>query len=218
MFIPQVLRNLAADSEIFPQIPKHLVALEVVAAASVLAQSLALDEEPNRHHFLESIPRYLAALPSDPLEAAQVCKRDASAVLKIDLAADHDQLVTAIREADLAAAKVAELESQEGRKLARIHQLESLITDATRRLETWQIDFDAEEKLAEKAILDHWGVNPVNAPFDTLAKIAVLRKLAPAAVASITAELDAHKAELDALTAAPTKAKSPRQERVLVEA
>jgi hypothetical protein len=206
--IPQTFQNLASDPDIFPGIPQHLHPLEVIAAASVLAQSLALSDEPDRHHFMQVIPIYLKTLPSDELEAASVVKRDASRVLKLELVADHDELVRATAAAAAAAARVVELQSIQNRKLARIRVLDAAIKDAENRLEPWQLDWDGEQVIAEKLILENYGFIQVNAPFDTLSKIAVLRKLAPQAITAIKAEIAAHNAELDKLTAAPPKAKS----------
>jgi hypothetical protein len=206
--IPQTFQNLAADTDIFPGIPRHLNPIEVIAASSVLAQSLALSNEPDRHHFLQVIPIYLKTLPSDELEAASVVKRDASRVLKLDLATDHDELVKATAAAAAAAARVVELESVQNRKLARIRVLDAAIKETERKLEPWQLDWDGEQVIAEKLILENYGIIQVNGPFETLSRIAVLRKLAPQAITAIKAEIAAHKAELDKLTAAPPKAKS----------
>jgi hypothetical protein len=201
--IPQTIKNIAADSEIFPSIPRHLNALEVVAAASVIAAGMALSEEPTRHHFIEALPLYIKSLPADELEAASVVKRDASAVLKIDLATDHNDLVVATRELEAAQAAVAEAEAREGQKLARVHALEETIRRENEGLQHWQIDFDAEEKTAELQILEHWGKDIVNQPFDTIAKIQILRKLAPQAIAGIKERIAAAESELATLAASP---------------
>lgn len=214
--IPQQLKNIAADHDVSQMIPRAFVPLEIVAAASLTAKALAGAAEPDRHHYLRAIPQYLATLPNSVELAQSVIKIDAAAVLGIPgLVADHAILADAQRELSEAQAKVDEAERIQGRRLGRIHRLESDIEQANRELESWNIDFDAEEAAAEAAILEHWGKGyPVNFPFDTLAKTAVLRRLAPGAIAAIKDRISTAQAELDQLrtgdaTNAPTPAPAP---------
>lgn len=202
--ISQSLKNLAADHDISGMIPKAFGTLEVVAAATGKAREIAGHDEPDRHAYLEAVPAYLKSLPNSVELALSMVKIDAAAVLGIPgLASDHAQLSEAERKLSDAQAEVESAQILQGKRLARIHALEAVIEQAAREVEAWEIDWDGETAAAEKLIVDNWGKHPVSSPFDTLQKIAVLKRLAPAAVANIKASIELAEKELQHLRAVP---------------
>ncbi len=198
--IPLALRNLANDPEINGMIPSAFPALEVVAGATKSARDLAGNDEPDRHAFLKALPAYLNALPKSVPLALEIIHLDASAVLGIPgLAKDHKTLSAAQAKLSEAESAVAEAEALQGRRLARITALEQDITECQRETEAWEIDFESETESAERRILDYWGKAQVREPFDTIASLQILRKLAPVALEALSSRKAAAEKELSDL-------------------
>lgn len=209
--IPQTIKNLAADPDISGIIPRAFNALQVVAAATATAQQLAGHEEPNRHHFLEAVPAYLKRLPNSVPLALEVVSMDAALVLGIPgLATDQAQLSEAQSKLANAQAEVDAAEAIQGRRLARIHRLETEIEQANRELEAWQIDFDGVIASQELAILENFGKHSVNGCFERIASMNILRRLAPKATAALKARIGIAEKELAGLRAAAPEAKRSR--------
>ena len=204
--IPQHIKNHSADSEITPLIPQHLSALETVAAASRLAVELARPNEPDRHTFIEAIQQYVASLPDDKSEALVIVRRDAEQVLGIaGLATEAAELAEAESEVVAAQARVMDAQARQGQRLARVQRLDSELEETRRRLEPWQTDFDAAEVIAESQLLENYGIHACNGVFERLHQIAILRKLAPVAVESITARIGEIETELAGLRGVPAE-------------
>ena len=89
--IPQVIKNIAADSDIFGMIPRHFNALEIVAAATISARNIT--SEPDRHTYLVAVPAYIKSLPSCVETAIGIVKADASKILSIPgISSDYEKL------------------------------------------------------------------------------------------------------------------------------
>jgi len=204
--ISQTLKNIASDSDISQMIPRAFVPLEVVAASTAVATEIARiagKDEPDRHDFLEAVPKYLGSLPKNVEMALEVIKMDAAAVLGIpQLATDYSKLSEAQRRRDEAQAEVDAAELLQGKRLGRIHRLESDLSDAVQQLESWNIDFDSEVAQNEATIVENYGKHSVSGCFDRIAAMEVLRRLAPGAIAGIKGRIKEIEGELVTLRAA----------------
>lgn len=204
--ISQSLKNLASDSDIAQMIPRRFNPLEVVAASTAVATEISRikgKDDPDRHDYLEAVPKYLGILPQNVELAQDVIKMDAAKVLSIPgLATDQAILTNAQRELAEAQAKVDAAELIQGKRLSRIHRLEEIIVEARREKEAWDIDFDAETASAEASILEHWGKTPVVSPFHALYQVEVLKRLQPKAVAAIKQRITEAETELSTLRGA----------------
>lgn len=204
MTIPIQLRNLAADPDIAGMIPRSFPALEVFAACTPKAREIAGHDDPDRHDYLKALPLYLAALPKSITLALDIIKMDASASLGLPgLAADHKVLSDAQAKLAEAEAAVAEAEALQGQRLARIARLEATITAARTELSAWSIDYAGEIEHAEKLILQHIGKGyPIPGPFQTIAEMNIMKRLAPKATSDIKARIEIAEKELAALATA----------------
>jgi len=204
--ISQTLKNIATDSDIAQMIPRRFDPLEVVAASTSVATEISRikgKDEPDRHDYLEAIPKYLGLLPQNVELAQDVIKIDAASVLGIPgLATDQAILTEAQRKLADAQAEVEAAEAIQGKRLARIHRLEEIIVEARREQEAWDIDFDGETAAAETLILENWGKTPVVSPFHVLYQVEVLKRLQPKAVAAIKQRIAEAEKELATLRAA----------------
>ena len=198
----QVFKNLSVDEEITTHIPRHLVPLEVVAAASVIAREIAGKDEPDRHTYLAAVPRYISSLPDSVEAAVAIVKIDAARSLGIpQLATDAQKLADAQAKLAEAQAEVESAEAVQGKRLQAIHRHERELEEAQRDLESWQIDFEAEIEEAEKSILEYWGRTSVVGRLNDLAHIPILKKLQPIALKAINSRIKEAKGELAKLHA-----------------
>lgn len=209
--ISQALKNIAADSDIALMIPRRFPALELVAASTALASEVAAAAgrtEPNRHDYLEAIPRYLKTLPNSVEMAVESINFSAAAVLGISgLVADHAQLTEAQSKLAEAQAEVEAAEMIQGKRLSRILRLEQEASTANDELQAWnELDFAEWQNRCDTAILESFGkadqLGKLNSAFANLDKIPTLRRLQPVAVAAITARISAAEAMISDLRAA----------------
>ena len=208
-------------------IPGHFSSLEVIAASASMAQDLAGDSSPDPAHFRQAVNQYLAKLPDDIEEANVIIKTEAEKVLGIPgLAADYARLKSARAAVVAAELEVAQVEAEQGQRLARIHRLDNEIAEAAEHLQGWDLDFDGIEAGAEAVISDHFGDNSpgaaysrqhIEAAFSDLSRVPVLRKLAPPAIAKLQARIDTAKASLALLhspVAAAPEPSTPKRGRI----
>lgn len=208
--ISQTFKNFAGDNDFTAIIPRGYVALEVVAAASVIAKELAGKDEPDRHHYLKAVPLYLASLPQSIEAAVGIVKLDAAAVLNIPgIATDAEKLAQAQARLASAQAEVESAEVLQGKRLAAIYRHEADLSEANRELEAWQIDLDAEVAEAETAILENWGKCSVVGRLNDLAHVPILRKLQPIALKGINSRIAEATAAL-AVLHAPESNRKPK--------
>lgn len=191
------------------RIPHAFPPLEVAAAATDIASEMAAPEAPNPAHFKEAIALYLSKLPSDTNLALDVIKMDAAKALGVPgITAEHEAVKAAREALAEAQAAVDAAEAERGRTMSRIHALNQIISDATSNLDGWDFDFDKIEADAEAVISERFGksglgavydIPHINAAFGELARVGILRRLAPAAIARLKETIATAKAELDQL-------------------
>jgi hypothetical protein len=193
--IPQAVQNIANDTQV--DLPPTFSRIELTAAIFTAYRDNH-GVYPDRHQFQAYSPAFVKSLPGDALEAGVVVATAAAKLLGLPGLAKDAQRVQHAREI-IAQAEidVADAEQSKGRRLSRIHSLEQIIKDLTAQRAQWQIDFAGETAAAENLILEHFGRGvSINAPFDDLQTLAVLKKLQPQAFKAIDAKLADAQAEL----------------------
>lgn len=211
-------KSVAED--IRSRVPREYNPLEVAAACTKTAQRLAGDDVPDRSHYKDALALYLQDLPSDPALATATIKHDAGVALGIpQLASDFDQLQAAREALAEAEAAVMQAEAKEGQRILRLKQLDGEMFKLQEHINSWNLDFDLIVANAEACISEEFGkTGPesiysdqrVNVSFEDIARVAVLRRLAPAAIKKLQAKLDALSAEHNALRdAAPEVVAKP---------
>jgi len=201
----------AVASQIQPYIPSQFSPLELAAASTSIAQRLAGEKDPDHSHFREAVQLYMQSLPSDPDLANGIVKHDAGVVLGIpQLKGEHDRLTAARDELARVEAEIAAAEAIQGNRLRRIQQLDKDIFCAENGLQKWNLDFDAIEARAESTIADLWSdgspgavyaQHHIDAAFEDIARVRILRKLEPDAVAKLKATIVSAQSELAELRA-----------------
>jgi hypothetical protein len=196
--IPQAVQNIAADTQVY--LPPTFSRIELTAAIFT-AYHDNHGVYPDRHQFQAYSPAFVKSLPGDKLEAAVLIAESAAKLLGMPgLATDAQRIQHARATIAAAEADAAEAEASRGQRMSRIHSLEQIIKDLTAQRAAWEIDFAGETAAAENLILEHFGRGvAINAPFDDLQTLSVLKKLQPAAYKMIDAKLADTQAELDQL-------------------
>jgi len=207
----------AVAGQIQPYIPSQFSPLELAAASTNIARRLAGGEEPDYSHFRQAVQLYMQDLPSDNDLAISTVKYDAGIVLGIpQLKTEHDRLTAARAELTRVEAEIAAAEAIQGNRLQRIQKLDQAIFYAQNGLEKWNLDFDGIQAHAEETISRLFGdgspgsvynQHHINAAFEDIARVGILRKLEPAAVEKLNATIAEAQSELDMLRAADPDAK-----------
>ena len=209
--------NLAG--QLAASIPSAYSPIEIIACSADRAAKLAGDKAVSLSYWREAIAEFLKNLPEDFDAAELQVKTTASKVL-----GDSNILELYTRRRD-AVAKLAAVENdlrnieiEKAWRLNRICNLTAEIESASASLQIWDRPWDALLADSESKILGLYGdaspgagynMNQIQASFEDIARITVLRKLAPAAIAKLNATLASASAELEQLRPKVTQAPEP---------
>ena len=200
-------------------IPSAFSPIEIIACCADRAAKLAGDKQPSLSDWKEAIGNFMKALPEDFESAELIIKSTASNVLGDSSILD---LYTRRRDARAKLAAVENelqhVETEKVRRIERIRNLENVITAAEASLPIWDRQWDVLLADSESKILGLYGdaspgagynMNQIQASFEDIARITVLRKLAPAAIEKLNATLASASAELAELRPAVAQTPEP---------